>query len=395
MRNYFALITNSLSLTKSPSPETDRSISTGRIPSLDGLRGIAIAMVLLQHAWHSLPEFLAPVGIVVGNGALGVSIFFLLSGFLIYSLSAREYEKTHGFDWKQFYIRRVLRIFPCFYFYILVVLALAHFGWIVVTDRTILAAATFTLNYRHLWDPWPVGLDYPVIGHYWTLALEEQFYLTWPLLMFLFVRKRLVTFLTAVIVVAPLLRIATYFLMPGSRPQIGMMFHTAFDAIAAGVLLGELLRRPATRAKLQSFAANHWVLGAAILYPAVISPLLSSHFGGAYSITVGKSIEIICIGLVLIAAVSQPGTLLFRLLNWRPLAYVGVLSYSLYVWNNLFLMGEDWIVNAFPLNLMCVIGMGLFSYYLIEKPFLKLKDHFHKPRPAKRIEPSRRSVVAA
>jgi peptidoglycan/LPS O-acetylase OafA/YrhL len=352
----------------------------GRIPSLDGLRGIAIAMVLLQHVWHTLPEFLAPVGFFLGNGSLGVSVFFLLSGFLIYSLSVREYEKTQGFNWKQFYIRRILRIFPCFYFYIVVVLILAHFGWIAVTDRTIFAAATFTLNYHHLWDPWPVGLNYPVIGHYWTLALEEQFYLLWPLLMLLFVRRHLLGILAAFIVIAPAIRVTCYFLTPGSREHIGMMFHTAFDSIAAGVLLGELLRRPQMRVKLQRWVTNRWILGGAILYPTIVSPLLGVQFAGAYLITVGKSLDIICIALVVTAAVSQPGTLLFRFLNWSPLAYLGVLSYSLYVWNNLFLNAETkWMVNLFPINILCVIGMGLFSYYLIERPFLSLKDRFHKP----------------
>jgi peptidoglycan/LPS O-acetylase OafA/YrhL len=200
-----------------------------------------------------MPGFLSPLGIFAGNGALGVSIFFLLSGFLIYSLSSREYQKTQEFDWKQFYIRRVLRIFPCFYFYVFVILALAHLGRITVTDRTIVSAATFTLNYHHLWDRWPVGLDYPVIGHYWTLALEEQFYLMWPLLMLLLVRRKLVAVLTGLIVVAPL---------------------------------------------------------------------------------------------------------------------IGIVSF----------------------NLLCVIGMGLFSYYLIEKPFLKLKDHFHKPRRTRAIETARNQL---
>jgi peptidoglycan/LPS O-acetylase OafA/YrhL len=114
---------------------------------------VAILLVLLQHAWPTMPGFLSLLGIFAANGALGVSIFFLLSGFLIYSLSVREYQKTQEFDWKQFYIRRVLRIFPCFDLCILVVLVLAHFGCITVTDRTIFAAATFTLNYHHLWDP--------------------------------------------------------------------------------------------------------------------------------------------------------------------------------------------------------------------------------------------------
>jgi peptidoglycan/LPS O-acetylase OafA/YrhL len=353
-------------------------------------------MVLIQHAAHSLPQFLSPVAFFFGNGGLGVSIFFVLSGYLIYSLSAREYQKSAGFNWKQFYIRRALRIFPCFYFYILVILALAHFGWITVTDRTIFAAATFSLNYHHLWDPWPVGLDYPVIGHYWTLALEEQFYLTWPLLMFLFARRKLVATLTGFIVIAPLIRVATYFLAPDSRPQIGMMFHTALDSVAAGVLLGELMRNPETRAKLERLASNRAVLAVALIYPSVVSPLLDLRFGGSYSITIGKTLDFLCVGIVLVAAVSQPGTLLFRILNWRPLAAIGVLSFSLYVWNNLFLKGESaWISRAFPLNVLCLIGMALFSYYLIEKPCLRLKDRFHKPHSAKPMRPRKELAASA
>ena len=353
--------------------------AAGRIPSLDGLRGIAIALVLLQHGWHSLPELLAPLAPFAGNGSLGVSIFFLLSGFLIFSLSVREQERTGEFDWRQFYLRRILRIFPCFYFYLLFVLTLAHLGLLTVTDRTIFAAETFSLNYHHVWDPWPVGLDYHVIGHYWTLALEEQFYLTWPLLMFLFVRGRLVPTLAGVIVLAPAIRVVSYFLTPDSRPQIGMMFHTGFDGIAAGVLLGELLRRERTKAKLQCLARNPWVLGAAIAFPAIVSPLLTEKFGGAYALTVGRTLDFACLALVLTAAVTVKDTVLFRVLNWRPLCALGVLSYSLYVWNNLFLNAESgWATNVFPFNFLCVAAMGLFSYFCIEKPFLSLKDRFHR-----------------
>jgi peptidoglycan/LPS O-acetylase OafA/YrhL len=125
---------NPSSLSSPPSNEASRPAETGRIPSLDGLRGIAIVLVLFQHLWHTLPGFLSPLGVFAGNGGLGVSIFFLLSGYLIYSLSVREYEKSGAFNRKQFYIRRALRIFPCFYFYILVILALAQFGWITVTE---------------------------------------------------------------------------------------------------------------------------------------------------------------------------------------------------------------------------------------------------------------------
>ena len=235
-----------------------------------------------------------------------------------------------------------------------------------------------------------------MIGHYWTLALEEQFYLTWPLLMFLFARRKLVATLTGFIVIAPLIRVATYFLAPDSRPLIGMMFHTALDSVAAGVLLGELMRNPETRAKLERLASNRSVLAVALIYPSVVSPLLDLRFGGSYSITIGKTLDFLCVGIVLVAAVSQPGTLLFRILNWRPLAAIGVLSFSLYVWNNLFLKGESaWISRAFPLNVLCLIGMALFSYYLIEKPCLRLKDRFHKPHSAKPMRPRKELAASA
>jgi peptidoglycan/LPS O-acetylase OafA/YrhL len=218
-----------------------------------------------------------------------------------------------------------------------------------------------------------------VIGHYWTLALEEQFYLTWPVLMLLFARRRLLPVLAVIMLLAPILRVACYFLTPGSRGQIAMMFHTGFDAIAAGVLLGELLRRPSAKAWLENLAANRWVLGTAILFPVVISPLLVNHFRGAYEITIGKSLELACLVIVVTAAVSFPGTLLFRFLNWRPLVFVGILSYSLYVWNNLFLYSAGhWRVNSLPFNFLCVLGMALASHYLVERPFLQLKDRFHK-----------------
>jgi peptidoglycan/LPS O-acetylase OafA/YrhL len=351
----------------------------GRIPSLDGLRGIAILLVLVGHTSVSFPMLVAGPLRFAGNAPLGVNVFFILSGFLIYSLSVREVEKSGAFNWRQFYMRRILRIFPCFYFYILVLLLLMLAGVIALSWQMIVSAATFSLNYRHVWDHSAGAYDYFAIGHYWTLALEEQFYLTWPLLMLLRIRGRLLPTLVGIIALAPFIRIACYFFTPGSREQIGMMFHTGFDSIAAGVLLGELLRRAPSKVWLERWASKRSVVAGALIFLLFLSPLLTGHFRGAYSITIGKSLELFSLCLVITAAVSFPGTLLFRLLNWGPLAYVGVLSYSLYVWNNLFLLGEKYWFNAFPFNIACVVGMALVSHYLVERPFLKLKDRFHIP----------------
>lgn len=359
---------------------------SSRIPSLDGLRGIAILCVLLGHGSYSLSLLPGPFFTFAGNGALGVSIFFVLSGFLIYNLSVREFQKTGGFSWKQFYLRRVLRIFPCFYLFIAVILVLKTMGKLTLTWPMIIGAGTFSQNYVHLWSNLSGPSDYFVIGHYWTLALEEQFYLTWPVLMLLFARKKLLPVLVVIMVLAPFLRIACYFLTPGSRGQIAMMFHTGFDSIAAGVLLGELLQRARPRAWLTALAANRLVILGAILFVVFISPLLAAHFRGSYEITIGKSLVLACLCVIITSAVSFPGTLLYQFLNWRPLVFIGVLSYSLYVWNNLFLYSDGhWRINSFPFNFICLVGMALASHYCVERPFLRLKDRFHQTsasRPA-------------
>ena len=335
-------------------------------------------MVLIGHGSHSLPILSNHLLRFAGNGSLGVQIFFVLSGFLIYNLSVREIEKTGKFNWKQFYIRRVLRIFPCFYTYIGTLSLLIGIGTIVLTWQMVISAATFTLNYRHIWDHTIEVYDYVVIGHYWTLALEEQFYLAWPLLILLLNKRRLLPVLLAIMALAPFIRTACYFLTPGSRGQIGMMFHTGFDSIAAGVLLGELLRRASSKKWLEGLASKRAFVLGTLVFLLFLSPLLGERFRGAYGITVGKSLELFCLCIVITAAVSFPRTLLFRFLNWRPLAYVGVLSYSLYVWNNLFLLGTGHWFNAFPYNYMSVAGMAFVSHYLVENPFLRLKDRFHK-----------------
>jgi len=358
-----------------------------RIPSLDGLRGVAIIMVLIGHGLHSLsslPPFANQLLRRCGNGELGVLVFFVLSGFLIHTLSVREIEKTGAFNWRQFYMRRVLRIFPCFYAYIGVLLILIALGMVTLSWQMIVSAATFTLNYRHLWDHSSGAYDYAIIGHYWTLALEEQFYLTWPLLILLLVKRKLLPVLLAIIAIAPFLRVVFYFFTPDSRGQLSMMFHTGFDSIAAGVLLGELLRRASSKRWLEVLASKQAFVAGTLLFLLIISPFLSERFGGAYGLTVGKSLELFSLCIVITAAVTFPNTLLYRFLNWRPLTYVGVLSYSLYVWNNLFLLGERHWFNAFPINFLCVIAMALISYHLIENPFLRLKDRLHKASGSKR-----------
>ncbi len=355
-----------------------KDFTSKRIPSLDGLRGLAIILVLIGHGSYSIPQsFLSPLFMFLGNGHLGVSIFFVLSGYLIYTLSVQEYQKTGTFNWKNFYFRRILRIFPAFYFVLLTIILLKVFKIIILTLPMLLSAATFTANYNLLWIKSTALTDYFVIGHFWTLALEEQFYLVFPLLMILFRNNRLLPILTVVILLEPFVRVFCYFLIPSLRGQIGEMLHTSFDSIGAGVLLGELLRNDKIKDRLFRLANNRLILSISILFIVFISPILNIHFRGLYMLTVGKTLELIGISVLIVAAISNRKTLLFRLLNSRVLSKIGILSYSIYLWNNLFLYDDGKLIfNQFPLNFLCVFGMGIFSYYIVEKPFLRIKDRF-------------------
>jgi peptidoglycan/LPS O-acetylase OafA/YrhL len=363
-----------------------------RIPGTDGIRGIGILMVLATHASYSLPKFLQLAALpAVANGRVAMQTFFVMSGYLIYELSAKEFEKTGKFDWRQFYLRRVLRIFPCFYSYIAVVAILTGLGLLILAPAMIFAVLTFTWDYRDFWFPASIPSNEYVIEHYWTLCTEEQFYLSFPFLMYLFARKRLLPVVIGMIALAPFVRVFCYFFFPESRSQIGFNFHTNFDAIAMGILLGEMWRRPRLKAWLQALAGNGWALGGSLVFLLVLTPVLVDHLKGSYSIAIGRSLELIATGiLVITAAKGSSSSVLSAVLNWPPIVYIGALSYSLYVWNPLFLNPEsNWVVNRFPLNFICAFGAAIFSYYIIEKPILGIKDRLRHRQEARATETAR------
>src|SRR6185503_4239118 len=144
-----------------------------RIASLDGLRGISILMVLFGHLTGTRNFLPREFGRITGDlGNLGVRVFFIISGYLITSLLFHEIEKRGRVDLKGFYIRRVFRIFPAFYAYLAVIGAAAALGLVHLGRWDAVAAATYTVNYvpDRAW----------VVGHIWSLSVEEQFYLLWP-----------------------------------------------------------------------------------------------------------------------------------------------------------------------------------------------------------------------
>ncbi|MBO0933196.1 acyltransferase family protein [Fibrella aquatilis] len=353
-----------------------------RIKSIDGLRAISITMVLLGHAAHTLPKSIAesPIYAFFSNSALGVKVFFVISGYLITRLLLLEEKKTGSIHIGQFYIRRVFRIFPVFYLYILVVLLLK---WFVVPDMfgsysLVVFAGLYLWNYKHLLSA-PVSPDDKgnwFFGHFWSLSMEEQFYLLWPLAFKKLTKIRLIQITITLILVMPIIRLLTYFFVPDSRGQIGMMLHTGGDAILTGCL-GALLENKILNNRRILTLLHSWLFVTALcLFLFIISPMLSGRYQGAYFLPIGITLNNMSILFILLWSIHVPSRVA-TVLNSAAFVQVGVLSYSLYVWQQLFLTDKEGYWPAqFPQNLLLAVAAAVFSYYVLEKPILKLKDRF-------------------
>ena len=360
-----------------------------RIPSLDGLRAVSILMVLCGHSLATLPKgwrVPALLDPILHNASMGVMVFFVLSGYLITQLLLHELDDSGRIDLRAFYLRRSLRIFPVFYGYLLVLGLLAWFGVMLIGPKQFLAAGTFLWNYKLLLlgDGHDEGEWY--LGHFWSLAVEEQFYLLWPALLGWLGVRRAARVCVVALALLPLVRIATYFLYPPARPVISIMFHTASDPIIAGCLLALAPRVLGGESRLR-LPSGRWV-AVAVVFALVISPWLRKWFAGYYHATVGPLLETGAITLVVAWLVAHADSPPGRLMNARPMTWLGRLSYSLYVWNQPFLttMNHTWS-GLFPLNLLCNFVAAWFSQQLLEKPFLRWRERLRANRTAVAAQP--------
>src|SRR5438034_718829 len=190
-----------------------------RIPSLDGLRAVSIALVVLGHlcgtSGFALPGSFANT---LALGELGVGVFFVISGFLITKLLLEEAEGTGRISLLRFYLRRTFRIFPPYYAFILVLIVLDAARWITLSSGDLVHTLTYTANY-HAGRSWNVG-------HAWSLSVEEQFYLLWPPVLLVLGRWGGLRVALAFIAAAPLVRLGLWTLVPAARDTVGVSFET-------------------------------------------------------------------------------------------------------------------------------------------------------------------------
>jgi peptidoglycan/LPS O-acetylase OafA/YrhL len=326
-----------------------------RIHSLQGLRAVCIAFVVLSHlsGTRNFPH--SHLLEVYGN--LGVRIFLVLSGYLITAQLLKERERTGSISLKMFYVRRTLRIFPAAYVFI-VVAVLTH--WSGLRIGNMVAASTYTVNYyQH---------GHHVLGHLWTLAVEEQFYLLWPLTLLLFFPKRL-GIVAAVIAAGPPLRVL-FFLLWG-RAGLDHPFPVFMDALAMGCAISILEPRLARWQEI--FASRRFLLVPAA---TALLPLIQ-----LWNTRVYQTLGLTALHLGIALSIKHVMTRRYFVLNSLPVMWLGAISYSLFLWQQIFLdrASTAWWAG-FPTNLVLSLLLATTSYHLVELPFLKLRERWTKAR---------------
>jgi peptidoglycan/LPS O-acetylase OafA/YrhL len=326
---------------------------------LDGLRAISVGLVIVSH--EALPSLnFLPQGIR-NNGAIGVIMFFVLSGFLITRLLLVEIDRFGRLNIARFYARRAFRIFPPFYVYILVAAAAGalHLYPNPPGIANVLAAATYTVNYVPRYADW-------VLGHAWTLCIEEQFYLFWPLCLAFVPRRSALWIAVAVFALSPFIRVANYYIDPQSLGGLGRMFHTHADGLMIGCCIA-LAADQKTFGRILRAMRHPFTVSVAVCVIVFISPLYRDSFRQS----IGFTLDALCCASVMMFAVSHENTWLGRIINSSLFKHVGVISYSLYLWQQLF-TGPN---NFFrPWNLLAVLACAEASYWWVERPSLRLRD---------------------
>jgi peptidoglycan/LPS O-acetylase OafA/YrhL len=353
-------------------------MSRARIPSLDGVRAISIVLVIAGH-WTETHSGGTKADIAGAFANLGVRIFFVLSGYLITRLLLEKQAGTETIGLRQFYARRTRRIFPAALFFMLTVFVLyrRELRW-----QHALAALFYVTNFDP-GHPW-------FLGHLWSLSVEEQFYLLWPAVLEKWrpYRRAILAF---VIVQAPIYRVACH--LAGWHGQADETFPAVADILAVGCLTAVLsspfsvpsrtlvipnallkpfvipnAREARVRNLLLEAAGNAWLawaMLAIVIAVPVYTGILHFHLTALLLFVAWPLLHVSIAGLLL-HVIQRP----YAWLNLRPVAWLGTMSYSLYLWQQLFAFGPHPRPAA---RLTWAVVIACVSYYGVERPMLRIK----------------------
>ncbi len=350
------------------------------LPTLDGWRAIAIGLVLFSHGLDGFTTGLTHTWPALKLlGLLGVQIFFGLSGFLITNRLLAE-EARHGrISLPGFYWRRSFRILPAALVFLSVVGVLATLGMVPVSAERWLATLLFTANYSHAEPSW-------YLAHFWSLAVEEHFYLVWPAVFLALpaLRRRCLLVLAAALAVTLWRVLAFKFQLTSDSPaQFWGRTDIQADALLWGVLLALAWDAPGMRHFLRGLLTHSAAVPLLLLTLAGLQCLPTLDWKLALPLITLKAV---LIPLALLATQLQSQGRVGRLLESRAFVVVGRLSYSLYLWQQLFLVWDGKHVPALaglqhmPWNWLALLACAALSYRFIEQPMIALGHRWQQRR---------------
>ena len=343
----------------------------GYRPALDGLRAFAVACVIGAH-YYGQPR----------GGFLGVDLFFVLSGFLITTLLLEEHERFGGISLGRFYARRALRLWPALYTLLIVLLGVIALGTLTghhagpptgVGLKEVVYGATYTTNFGLVWDRLPA----PDLQPLWSLAVEEQFYLVWPLLLVAcLARRRLVRLMPALVMSAIAVIVITRVLLAPRHPgflDAGSV--TRFDSILVGCLASFAFRSKYAAQLVRIVSTPLVWIGALGVMCALVAT------ANATAVYDGRTTLFCVAAAILLLSVLDSSRPPGRLLALAPFVFIGRISYALYLWHRPVLL---WLDRAHVVGdlgepagtivaLVLTVCVATGSYYLVEQRFLRRK----------------------
>ncbi len=353
----------------------------GHFPMLDGIRGIAVLQVFVAHLhhivspdpffnkvtpWHWLNKTLEP-------GSLGVDIFFVLSGFLITSLLLKDDQRQRPVQLRHFYIRRALRLLPALY-------AILIFDYFIalwekfpmnIQWRTTWNALLYLNNWSVVWHPMGLQND---LGHLWSLGIEEQFYIVWPVILILMlslkVPQKIIMSLVTIAIAIVVWHRNDLWVQGVSWLDLYVRTDTRVDSLLVGALFAFGYRHYRVNTKFLSWIASMCFFGIVCI---------KYNYGDAFRNQGGLTLVALLAGVVIWAAVENcwGGN---RVLTWRPLMLLGKVSYGLYLWHFPIFLVVCRHFSSGPQSFRILIGVVIslaataMSWFCIERPFLNLKD---------------------
>lgn len=350
----------------------------GYRPWLDGLRGIAITLVFINHLQFFIYQGGPLFGwLFVPFGGLGVDIFFVLSGFLITTLLLEERGRKGEIALKNFYIRRALRLLPAL-FVLLVCVVLYSRAFMSSDDANSTARlSVIAIFYCTNWF-FAFGGNSDLLGHLWSLAVEEQFYLIWPFVLSLLLRSRLTrrTILLLMLSLVAIVCAHRVLLLSSVTPaRVYFGSDTRSDSLLVGCAVAM-----AVSWQLLPRWTNAAVKFSGQLSIVVAMAYVFDLFGlGRTLYGMGFTIFALAVGLFILRLMVAPSRVV-SFLERPALVWIGKLSYSLYLWH-FFTIGLTLrlpVANAVRVAISIPISFGMCacSYYMIEKPFLRLKSRY-------------------